>query len=223
MSVSRAPLVDAVAPGASTGATRDVLLVTGAALLTAVAAQLALPLPFSPVPVTGQTFAVLLAGAALGARRGAASQVAYLAAGAAGAPVFAGGAGTVATFAGPTAGYLLAFPLAAWIVGALAERGWDRRVPTTLAAMALGTAAIFAGGLAWLSLVLPPGQLLAAGLLPFLPGAAVKIAAAAGLLPACWRLVGRDDEPDGGGTGDGGRDAARTVAGHTVGGRDDQD
>jgi biotin transport system substrate-specific component len=168
-----------------------VLLVVAASLLTAAAAQVAVPLPFSPVPLTGQTFAVLLAGAVLGARRGALAQLLYLAQGAAGLPFFAGGAGGAHVFAGPTAGYLLAFPLAAALTGALAERGWDRRFGTMLAAMLLGSAVIFVCGMAVLARFVPPAQLLPAGLVPFVPGDLVKAALAAVAFPATWRIARR--------------------------------
>jgi len=141
------------------------------------------------VPITGQTFAVLLSGAVLGARRGFAAQLLYLAEGAAGLPVFAGGAAGAAVLLGPTGGYLLAFPFAAALTGALAAQGWDRRFVTTAAAMLLGSAVIFALGLALLSRFIPSGRLLAAGLLPFLPGDLIKATLAAIAFPAAWRLT----------------------------------
>src|SRR5262245_55372712 len=126
-------LMDLAAPRA--GALDNTLLVLGASLVTGLAAQIAIPLPWSPIPITGQTFAVLLAGAVLGVRRSFAAQVLYLLEGAAGLPLFAGGAAGAAVFAGPTAGYLLAFPFAAAAIGFLAEHGWDRRFASMLAAM----------------------------------------------------------------------------------------
>jgi biotin transport system substrate-specific component len=182
-------LADVALPRA--GQLHHTLLVLGAAALTALAARIEVPLPWTPVPLTGQTFAVLLSGAVLGARRGALAQAAYLASGAAGLPVFAGGAGAAA-LAGPTAGYLLAFPLAAAVTGALAERGWDRRFLTTAAAMLLGSAVLFAAGLAVLSAFVPRAQLLAAGLWPFVPGDLAKSALAALVFPRLWRLARRD-------------------------------
>jgi biotin transport system substrate-specific component len=179
-------LADLAIPRA--GTMHNVLLVLGAGLVTALAARIAVPLPWSPVPLTGQTFAVLLSGAVLGSRRGALAQALYVAQGALGLPVFAAGA---AGLGGPTTGYLVAFPLAAFVTGALAERGWDRRFPTTVAAMLLGSAAIFAGGLAGLSLVVPRAQLLAAGLLPFVPGDVVKSLLAALVFPRLWSLARR--------------------------------
>lgn len=185
-------LADAAVPGVSL--VRDAALITGASLLTALAAQVAVPLPGSPVPLTGQTFAVLLTGAALGARRGFLAQALYLLQGASGLPVFAGGLGGAWLLAGPTGGFLAAFPLAAAVTGSLAERGWDRRVATTLAAMLLGSAVILLAGTAWLARFLPPAQALAAGAWPFVPGDLLKAVAAALALPAAWRWLrpGRD-------------------------------
>jgi biotin transport system substrate-specific component len=151
-SVRTLTLADAALPGA--GVLRDVLLVVGASLLTAAAARIALPLPWSPVPLTGQTFAVLLTGAALGARRAVLAQALYLVEGAMGLP-----------------------------------HGWDRRFGTMLAAMLLGSAVLFVSGLAGLSRFMPADRLLAAGLLPFLPGEAIKVVAAALVLPAAWRFA----------------------------------
>src|SRR6185503_6906981 len=126
------------------GVLHNGLLIVGASVVTALAAQLAIPLPWSPVPITGQTFAVLLSGAVLGARRAFLAQVLYLAEGAIGLPVFAGGALGVAKLLGPTGGYLIAFPFAAALTGWLAQRGWDRHVSTMFVAMLLGSSVIFA-------------------------------------------------------------------------------
>ncbi len=167
----------------------DALLVAGASVATALAAQVSIPLPFTPVPLTGQTWAVLLAGAVLGMRRGFLAQALYLAQGAAGLPVFAGGTGGFAVFLGPTAGYLAAFPFAAAATGALAERGWDRSFPTTAAAMLAGSLVIFALGLLNLSRFVPGDQLLALGLFPFLPGDLMKSSLGAIVFPALWRVV----------------------------------
>ncbi len=128
----------------------------------------------------------------LGPKRGPAAVGAYLAEGAAGLPVFAGGAGSLVYMAGPTGGYLVGFLPAVWVVGVLARRGWDRRLLSAAAAMGLGTAVIFACGLAWLWAWMgfaPVEALLTAGLIPFLPGAAVKIVAAAVALPLLWKLM----------------------------------
>jgi biotin transport system substrate-specific component len=169
---------------------RVVLVVAGSALI-ALGAQLALPLPFSPVPVTGQTFAVLIVGASLGSRLGPLSVMLYVVEGAAGLPVFAGGTGGLARLGGPTAGYLVGFVVAAAIVGALAERGWDRRVWTAAIAMLAGEIAIYAFGLAWLARFPLATGVLEAGLYPFIPGDLYKLSLAALALPAAWRLVRR--------------------------------
>ena len=179
-------LVSAVVPDRL--AWRVVAVGAGSALI-ALAAQVRLPLPFSPVPVTGQTFAVLLVGAALGARLGVASTVLYLVEGLAGLPVYAGGNTGFAELAGPTGGYLVGFVAAAAIVGALAQRGWDRRFLTAVAAMLAGEVAIYAFGLVWLARFPLPVPLLEAGLIPFVVGDAYKLVAAALALPGAWRFV----------------------------------
>jgi biotin transport system substrate-specific component len=193
MSAARITLADAAWP--RVGLNRDIVLIVGASVATALAARIAVPLPWSPVPITGQTFAVLLSGAVLGTRRAFLAQLLYLAEGIAGLPVFAGGAAGLAVLAGPTAGYLIAFPLAAAVTGTLAERGWDRRFASMLAAMLLGSAVIFALGLAGLSRFVPGERLIATGLLPFLPGDGIKSALAAIVFPSVWRLAGRRDRP----------------------------
>jgi biotin transport system substrate-specific component len=169
----------------------DALLLAGATSFIALSARLALRLPFSPVPVTGQTLAVLLVGALMGARRAGLAVALYLSEGGLGIPVFAGGGAGPAWLFGPTGGYLLGFLPAAMLVGFLADRGWDRRVETTLLSMAAGNLVIYLGGLAWLARFVPGERLLAAGLLPFLPGDALKAVAAALLLPSARRLLGR--------------------------------
>ena len=166
------------------------LVLLGSALI-ALSAQVALPLPYSPVPVTGHTFAVLAIGAALGRVRGAAAVLAYLAQGASGLPVFAGGAAGPATLIGPTGGYLIGFLPGAWLCGALAERGWDRRVGGAIAAMLIGNAAIFAVGLLWLARYVGASNAPALGLWPFLPGEIVKIVLAAAALPLAWTWIDR--------------------------------
>ena len=165
-------------------------LVVAFSLLTALAAQIAIPLPFTPVPITGQVFAVLLTGALLGSRLGAAAMVAYLIEGACGLPFFSAGRGGASyLLLSPTAGYLWAYPLAAFVTGLLAERGWDRRYLTAVVAMALGSVVILAGG--WLGLLrfVPAPQAFAQGVAPFLVGDAVKIALAAAVLPSGWALL----------------------------------
>jgi len=164
-----------------------VLVLAGSALI-GLAAQVRIPVPFSPVPVTGQTFAVLLVAASLG-RLGLASVIAYLIEGAAGLPAFAGGASGAAYVTGPTGGYLLGFALAAAVVGSAAERGWDRHLGSAFAAMILGEIAIYVCGLAWLARFVPAERLLDAGLLPFIPGDLYKMVLAALALPTAWRVA----------------------------------
>jgi len=159
------------------------LILTASALL-AISAQLSIQLPFSPVPITGQTLAVLLLAAALGKRRGLAAVTLYLAEGAAGLPVFAGGKAGWAVLLGPTGGYLMGFAAAAYLVGDLIQRGWDRNLWRAVSAMMLGNMVIYLAGLAWLSFFIQGSQLLALGLTPFLVGDALKISLAAVLLAA---------------------------------------
>jgi biotin transport system substrate-specific component len=165
------------------------LIVLGT-LLVAVLAQVKIALPFTPVPLTGQTFAVLLVGAALGAKRGAASMALYIALGALGLPVFAGGAAGLAYLSGATLGYLAGFVMAAYVIGRLAEHGWERSIRTSLLPFLVGTIIIYVCGIAWLTVILGSfSKALAAGLLPFLIGDALKLVAAALALPAAWRVV----------------------------------
>ena len=171
----------------------DLALVVGGAAGVALSAQIAVQLPFSPVPVTGQTFAVLVVGALLGPQRAIAAMLLYLMEGLAGLPVFAGGTSTIVVLAGPTGGYLIGFVVAAGIVGYLAERGWDRNLGTTLLAMTIGTAIIFIFGVTRLAFYLAEGSALKLGLYPFIPGAVAKIVLAALLLPLGWRLPGLRD------------------------------
>jgi biotin transport system substrate-specific component len=190
MSVARSfALVDVAAPRTRTLA--NVLLVVAASLLTAAAAQLEIRLPWTPVPITGQTFAVLLCGAVLGARRAFLAQCLYLFEGAAGLPFFSGGAAGLAHLVGPTGGYLMAFPLAAALTGLMSDRGWNRSPFTAALAMLTGSTVIFALGLVQLSLFIPRDQVLAAGLLPFIPGDLVKSAIAGGLFPLLWKAARR--------------------------------
>lgn len=165
------------------------LVIAGAALVAALA-QVRIPLPFTPVPITGQTFGVLLIGAALGSRRGAASLALYLAIGALGLPVFAGGSGGLTHFLGPTAGYLAGFLIAGWVVGWLAERGWGKGLRSSLPLFLLGQAIIYLFGVAWLAMSIGPSAAVVQGLLPFLPLDALKVGLAAAALPSAWRLVG---------------------------------
>jgi len=144
-----------------------------------------------PIPITGQTFAVLLTGMLLGSRLGAAAVIAYLIEGAIGLPFFAGGGAGLVRFLGPTAGYLVAFPAAAFIVGAFAEHGWDKRYETAVAAMAIGSAIIFLGGWAWFAILTNTAPIAAFKLavLPFLLGDVIKIALGAAVLPTGWALL----------------------------------
>lgn len=168
------------------------VLVIGGSILLALASQIAAPLPGSPVPVSGQTFAALLIGAALGSRLGATSVLLYLGAGALGLPVFTPGTSFgLARLFGPTGGYLLGFALAAFVVGSLAERGWDRKVWTAVLAMLAGEVVIYAVGLPWLARFVPAERLLDAGLIPFIAGDLYKLALAALALPLAWRFVPR--------------------------------
>jgi len=186
-----APSLAAVFRPAATRAawTYDLTLIALGSLLIAAAAWIQIRLPFTPVPITAQTFAVVLLGALYGSRRGAATVLAYLAQGALGLPVFAGGAAGLAYILGPTGGYLLGFILAAAVAGFLAERGWDRRPATTALAMTLATAALFIPGLLWLGLFIGYHAVLPAGLIPFLPGAIIKIALATAALPIGWKVL----------------------------------
>lgn len=168
----------------------DTALVLGGAALTGIAAQIAVPVPGSPVPVTGQTFAALLVGTALGARRGFLALAVYALVGMAGVPWFAGsssGAG------GASFGYVLGMLLAATVVGGLARRGGDRSVLRTAGTMVLGSAIIYAVGVPYLALStgMSVSAAVAAGLTPFLLGDALKAALAMGALPASWKLIGR--------------------------------
>lgn len=175
---------------------REVTLVALGVLLTALAAQLIIPLPYTPVPITGQTFAVLLIGAGYGAARGAWTLLAYLAVGAVGVPVFTEASGGYEVFLGATGGYLVAFPIAALLVGALARRGWDRKVGRTVLAFVVGSLVIYGIGVPWLAIAtgmsLP--EALAGGAVPFLLWDGLKAVLAAVALPAAWRLANRGTE-----------------------------
>jgi biotin transport system substrate-specific component len=177
---------------------REVLLVTAGVLLTALAAQLIIPLPFTPVPITGSTFAILLVGGAYGARRGAATIGTYLLVGAVGVPVFTEASGGFQVFLGATGGYLVAFPIAAYLVGALARRGWDRNVAGMAAAFALGSLTIYAIGVPWLAIVagLDLTTAITAGAVPFLVGDAVKAVLAGLALPLAWKATKLGDDAD---------------------------
>ena len=171
---------------------RGLVLAVGGTLLLTLSAKI--QVPFWPVPMTMQTFAVLVIGMAYGWRLAAATLVLYLAEGAAGMPVFAGtpekGIG-LAYMAGSTGGYLVGFVLAATLIGWLAERGWDRRPVTTAIAMLLGNVVIYVPGLIWLATLIGAAKAVQFGLMPFLLGDGLKLLLAAAALPLAWKLVGR--------------------------------
>ena len=171
-----------------------VLFVT---ILTAVAAQVSIPLPFTPVPFTFQPMVVLLGAAALGPRLGMASQILYLALGFAGLPVFAASPVLpqgAARLLGPTGGYLMAYPFAAFVAGWLAERGFDRRYISAVAAMICGLAVVFAGGILWLTIASRPSiglsGALTTGFVPFIIPDLLKLLVAAAVMPGLWRITG---------------------------------
>jgi biotin transport system substrate-specific component len=187
--VAHPTLADTVwSPMAGSLAVRAIALALIGTVLLTVSAKI--QVPFWPVPMTMQTFVVLVLGMAYGWRLAGATVLLYLAQGAIGLPVFAAGGG-IAYMAGPTGGYLAGFLLAAVAVGWLAEHGWDRSVPRTLAAMLIGTGIIFGCGIAWLGTLIGLPQAISAGLVPFLLGEAVKIALATAILPFAWRLLKR--------------------------------
>ncbi len=170
----------------------DAALIVSGSLLLALSAQLAIGFP---VPISAQTFAVLLIGALLGPKRGAICVLAYLVEGAMGLPVFAQGKAGLVVFLGPTGGYLVGFIAAAYIVGLLAKKGWDRRFLTTFLAMLIGSSVIYLFGVGWLSCLVGAKQALIAGLYPFVVGDILKALLAAMLLPAGWKLLERFDLP----------------------------
>jgi biotin transport system substrate-specific component len=166
-----------------------VLVLAGSALL-ALSAQFAFRIPISPVQVTGQTLVVLMIGMAYGSRLGAATVLAYLVEGGMGLPVFANATAGWPVIMGPTGGYLIGFVAAAFILGRFAERGMGRGPVSTALAMVIGTAIIYAAGVSWLGQFIGFGKAVAAGMLPFLYGDALKLIVAAGLMPLAWRAVG---------------------------------
>jgi len=188
-STARLTFVDVVI--SRTGLLWDVVLVAGFACLTAAFAQISFWI--GPVPVTGQTFAVLLAGAFLGSRRGALSQLSYLAVGATGIPYWfaLGGPPGIARLVGHTGGYLMGFVAVAFVVGWLAEKGWDRHVGTASLAMLAGEIVLYIFGLSWLAHFVPGNTVLQVGLYPFVIGDLIKVVAAALILPSGWLLLRR--------------------------------
>jgi biotin transport system substrate-specific component len=169
----------------------DALLVVAGAGFVAIAAQIEIHLGFTPVPITAQTFAVLLVGTALGSVLGVASLALYVAVGMLGAPVYAGGEGGWEWIEGATGGYLVGFVVAAGVAGVLAERQWDRRISTAVTAMLTGNVLIYLFGLPWLAHVVGYGweETFENGLYPFVVGDLVKLYLAGALLPAAWRLL----------------------------------
>ncbi|MBI2303621.1 MAG: biotin transporter BioY [Chloroflexi bacterium] len=196
-----------------TGVISDAVLVVSFAIITALFARITVPVPWSPVPITGQTFAVLLAGAVLGSKAGALSMLTYVVVGAAGMPFWFSATTPpgLPGLMGPTGGYIIGFVPGAFVVGFLAERGWDRRYWTAVLAMLLGNYTIYLLGLPrlaqfatiieriyasalkqwpWLD-YLPGGLVFKAGVLPYIPGDLTKILLAAAILPSAWMLVRR--------------------------------
>lgn len=167
----------------------NILYVLAGSLFLALMAQLSINIWFSPVPLSMQSFAVLMIGALLGSKRGALAVVTYLAEGALGLPFFAGGAAGIARLAGPTGGYLLGFILCAFLVGYLLERGWKRSYVMTMAALVLGTLVIQACGALWLAFFVGGQKALIMGVYPFLIGDLIKIGTAASLIPTGWKLL----------------------------------
>jgi biotin transport system substrate-specific component len=172
---------------------RNAAIVVLGALVIYLSARVSIPVPGSPVPVTGQTFGVLLVGGALGFRRGLAGVALYVAVGLVGLPFFAEGRGGVSVILGATGGYIVGFLLAGALVGRLAELGWDRRIAGAVGAMLIGNAVIYLVGVPWLMAVAHFGLAdgIAKGLTPFLIGDAVKLVLAAAAFPVAWWVVGR--------------------------------
>ena len=192
-------LVTSLAAGADASSAIRVAAVVFIAAATAAAAQISVPLPFTPVPFAMQDMVVLIGGAALGSRLGMSAQLLYLAAGIAGLPVFAASATLpqgALRLLGPTGGYLLSYPVAAYLTGRLAERGFDRRYTTSVVAMIAGLAVIFAFGVSWLAMFARPAGIgfaaaVKAGFYPFLGGDVLKVFLGAAVLPAVWKILGR--------------------------------
>lgn len=178
---------------AKNSAARSATLVAGLVGLTAISAQIAVPLPFTPVPLTLQTFAVLAGAAALGAERAVVAQVTYLLLAVAGAPILAGGVGGSEKVIGATGGYLIGFVVASYLVGRIAERSGTTKVRSTVLAYAVGTITIYTLGALWLAQFTGNGLAWAItnGVVPFLIGDAIKAAAAGAVLPSAWKLTGK--------------------------------
>jgi len=172
---------------------RDLTLVVAGALFIYLTARIAIPVPGTPIPITGQTFGVLLVGGALGLRRGLVAVAVYVLLGVIGLPFFAEGRGGLSVIWGASGGYLIGFVVAGAVVGRLAELGWDRRIGGALGAMLVGSFVIYAIALPWYKVVTGTsvGDTIADGLLPFVIGDSLKLVLAAVLFPAAWWVVGR--------------------------------
>ncbi|GCE05073.1 biotin transporter BioY [Dictyobacter aurantiacus] len=189
-------LIDYISPAApsrSKALLKDGALVIGASLLMALSAKASIHVPFSPIPFTLQTLVVMLVAATLGSRRGALAMILYLAEGATGLPIFASGGGFMYLFLSPSAGYLWSYPIAAFVVGYLCERGLDRKLSTSVLAMLPGTLIIYALGVSWLAMIahLTLPQAIVAGMLPYIPFDLTKIVIAAILMPVAWMVIRR--------------------------------
>ena len=169
----------------------DILLVLGASVLIALSAQVAIPLPFTPVPMTLQPLAVIFLAAALGSVRGAAAAALYLLEGCSGLPVFAEGKGGALWLVGPTAGYLVSYPFAAWVAGKFSELGWGHKVVRSTAGMLAALAVIYLAGWSWLSTFSTPSQAFTLGVAPFVLADVVKVALGAALLPYAEKIIAR--------------------------------
>jgi biotin transport system substrate-specific component len=211
MTTAAAPLGFTLIRG--TGRHATLTLVVAGAVFVALAAQITVPLPFTPVPVTGQTFGVLLVGASLGTLAGAASLTLYVLAGAIGAPVYADHSSGLDVLRSPTGGYLIGFIAAAALTGFLAQKRWDRVLSSAIGAMLCGNVIIYACGLPWLAHVLHTNldKTLEYGFYPFIIGDTLKLYLAAALLPATWRIASERRV----------RKAASRAAAHTIADRGD--
>jgi biotin transport system substrate-specific component len=172
-------------------AAADMLLVIGASALIAIAAQIAIPLPFTPVPLTMQPLAVIFIGVALGSTRGAAAAALYLLEGFSGLPVFAQGHAGPMWLVAATAGYLYSYPFAAWLAGFVSERGWGSSIVRSITGMLLALTVIYLGGWSWLAMLTDPRSAFVAGVAPFVFADIVKVAIGAALLPKAQQLVAR--------------------------------
>ena len=172
-------------------AAANMLLVIGASVLIAIAAQIAIPLPFTPVPLTLQPLAVIFVGVALGSTRGAAAAALYLLEGASGLPVFAQGHGGALWLVGPTAGYLFSYPFAAFVAGFVSERGWGSTIVRAISGMLLALGVIYAGGWSWLAMLTDARSAFVAGVAPFVLADIVKVALGAALLPKAQQIIAK--------------------------------